>query len=370
MTERELFDEACRVAGIGGRLDIENFPNVPAFPVYERTRKIASNLIASANDHLPKLPKIHFDFVEIPQINAWAFKHNDEYFVAVTAGAVMMLHLVLDRILANPNTLPWIGDPAQECDDVQPVPWDIIDPEYLFNQGIRPVIAKDKRRVLYSKHLADQALMFLVGHEIAHITRGHVDYLIASTGCSFLVELGWQGSGDQRLRRQAIEADPDRRSIYARCYSMFLSASGNEGKALSWTDRPLTVADMQFDWAFAVNVLFRLFGDKRFSGIRLESTSYPPLPLRRRLAMECGCRLLMENWGSEHEDKILGSVLGSIEVTEESFLAIGAVPADGGFAETFSGEASQHISKLEDYWQSLRPELAIYAYESLDLTRS
>ncbi len=41
-----------------------------------------------------------------------------------------MLQLVLNRIL---NTVSWIGNPSKERNDVQPVPWDIIDPEQLFN---------------------------------------------------------------------------------------------------------------------------------------------------------------------------------------------------------------------------------------------
>ncbi len=366
MTERELFDEACRAAGIGPRLDIENYPDVPAFPVYERTRSIAFELITSANQHVPTLPPLHFDFVDVPQVNAWAFQHNNEYFIAVTAGAVVMLHLVLDRILADPNTLPWIGDPSQERDDLQPVPWGIVDPERLFNLGVRPVVAQDERRVRYSKHLADQALMFLVGHEIAHITRGHVDYLIAATGSSFLAELGWQGVGEQKVQRQAIEADADRRSIYARCYSMFMTPERNAGQSLPWTGQPARVEGMQFDWAFAVNVVFRLFGDKRFSGINLESASYPPLPLRRRLAMDFGCHVLIENWCREHEEKIESSLVGSVKITEDSFLAIGADPAEGGFAEAFSDEASQHIARLSDCWEKLRSDLVPFAYESLD----
>jgi hypothetical protein len=362
---RETFTKACRAVGLGNRLDIENYPDVPAFPVYEQTRTIAAELISSAHQHLPKLPPIHFDFLGEPEINAWAFRFERNYFIAVTAGAVTMLHLVLDRILASPHTFPAIGDPSLERRDVQPVPWNIINPEELYAQGIRPVVAQDKRRILYAGHIAEQALMFLVGHEIAHITRGHVDYLKAVAGESFLEELGWQGSNDQSIVRQVLEADADRRSILARCFSLFQTAKNNTGQTLPWTDNPVTVESMQFDWAFAVNVLFRLFGDKNFDGSNLEATAYPPMPLRRRMAMDYGGHLLLQNWGMEHEDKIKKLLVESIRVSENSFRAIDAPEPDGGFANALGEKATEHLRRLRERWDELKPNLASFAFEDI-----
>ena len=288
-TDRRRFEDACDARSIGPRLDIENYPDVPAFPVYERTRTIALELISSARSHIPRLPPIHFDFIDIPQVNAWAFKHDGQYFIAFTAGAVCMLHLVLDRILASPNTIHFVGDPQNELPTTPPVDWNVVDPERLFQLGVRPIVAINEQRRHYAKHLADQAMSFLVGHEIAHITRGHVDFLERSASALFIAEAGWQGNAtQQRIERQAIETDADRRSVYARCYSLFQTATLNSGQTLPWSTRPITVESLQFDWAFAVNVLFRLFGDRPFAGIDLDLESYPPLALRRRMAMDCG----------------------------------------------------------------------------------
>lgn len=190
MTAQEAFDRFCRHNGLGHREDIENYPDVPAAPVYAHTREIAEELIASALAEHPTLLPIHFDFVRDPSVNAVAFRVGGTYFIGLTSGAMLMLHLVLQRMLASPNTFPNVGNPAAEDPNITPVPWQVANAERLWNQGVRPVPVRDRQRLIYSHHLADQVLMFLVGHEIAHITRGHVDFLNAAHGSSFIRELG------------------------------------------------------------------------------------------------------------------------------------------------------------------------------------
>ncbi len=176
-TNNDRFEVASRDHGLGKRLDFESYPDTPAFGVYLRTKELAEELISSAMSLFPGRLNIHFGLIESPSINAWAFKHNQRYFVALTAGAVTMLTLVLDRMLCNRDCFPNIGDATNERASVPAVPWDVLNPERLFLSGVRPLLPNDRRRQVYSRHLAEQALLFLIGHEIAHIMRGHVDYL-------------------------------------------------------------------------------------------------------------------------------------------------------------------------------------------------
>ncbi|WP_044256600.1 M48 family metalloprotease [Rhodopirellula sp. SWK7] len=366
MTDFKVFDNACRAVGVGERLDIENYPDVPAFHIYGRTSAVASQLIQSAHEHIPALPSVHFAFLDSKNVNAVAFKHGDQYFIGVTSGAVIMLHLVLDRMLANPAVLTWVGETNRERNDIRSLPPGVIDPERLFHMGVRPVLAQDVNRVRYSKHLGDQALMFLLGHEIAHVTRGHVDYLNAKHPGAFLGKVGWGGSGDESLERQCIEADADRRSVFARSNSMYMSFESNESNKPPWLKRRATAADYQFDWAFSVNVLFRLFGDEKFAPADLVSSGYPPLPLRRRMAMEYACRVLMYHVGDKFDGSIKDTIVGSMASCEESFTAIGAEPAKGGIESAFSDESTNHFHRLNGLWASMRAELQEYSYESLD----
>lgn len=216
-----------------------------------------------------------------------------------------------------------------------------------------------------ARYLPEQALMFLVGHEIAHISRGHVDFWNAVTGNAFIAELGWSGSRSMGLKRQALEVDADQRSSYARCYSMFGTAESNAEVTPRWADEPQSIEAYQYDWTFAVNSLFRLFGDEAFSGVDLKSSGYPPLTLRRRIALQVGQDLLLKNWGLEHSEKISEALFGSVAAVEFSFKALGADPPQGGFSDAFSNEADQQIDKISNAWVSIEQQLKTHAFEEL-----
>lgn len=365
MDDRTRFDEACNAVGVGRRFNVDDPSDGPGFPVYDRVRSIAMDFIRSAHLHVPKLPRIHFGFVDSPLVNAYALKYEGEYFIAVTAGAIVMLNLVFTRIMANPRTLLRIGDANSERSDLPTIPWAELNAEKLYEAGVRPAAPRDNKRFTYAQYVSDQAVMFLVGHEIAHVTRGHVDYLSQHANVSLLSEVGWEGAGEQRITRQAIEIDADWRSIDARCGSNYLTTKHNKGVVPEWSDKPLSVDDTQFDWAFAVNVLFRLFGDEVFTGADLQAHSYPPLALRRRLALDFAANTLLRKLGGEHRAMISRLLTDSVEETEKAFFEIGAGKSGGGFQTAFGEEATKHTDMIRQRRKELLHTLRPHSYESL-----
>jgi len=79
--------------------------------------------------------------------------------------------------------------------------------EKMFQAGFTPIPPRDESRLEYAMHLRAYALHFLIGHEIAHITLGHVDYLNSINAAALIEELGWvetdqiEYSKDNALRR-------------------------------------------------------------------------------------------------------------------------------------------------------------------------
>ncbi len=363
MTEQEIFEGVCSANGLGLRLDIENYPDVPAAPAYAHTRKIAQELIESARAMFPLLLPIHFDFVNSGEINAWATRVEDKYFIGLTAGAMSMLHLILDRMLAHPLLFPTIGEPDAEDPNLPSVPWHIPNAERLFNAGVRPILPKSRARCLYANHLADQAILFLVGHEVPHITRGHVDYLQYTTGSAFIAELGWSGTPEGRLERQALEVDADERSLRARCYSALGTARIAGEKFPPWSIASRHPGEWQFDWGFAVNTLFRLFGDPMFSGVQ----PYPPLPLRRRLAMDSAIHLLTQAWGDKQIKLAREVILWAVLRTEAAFEAVGADSSDGGLNDTNTPQSIDHTKRIAAAWQAVESKLKPQSYERLEV---
>lgn len=238
----------------------------------------------------------------------------------------------------------------------------------MYQGGIAIVSPVDSERQSYGQHLFAQLAMFMVGHELAHITRGHVDYLRSERISSFVSELGWQGSGaDATLELQALEFDADRRAVLARSVSMYDAVENGAGsKAQPWSKNGqlFSVESLQFDWAFAANVMYRLFGDRVFTKLELENSTHPPMPLRRRMAMDYANAILLGNW-TKDEETVHRTIGGAIKATEMAFLAIGAPEQGGGFTSAFSEESNAHVTKIAELTEEIAPALNKHAYEEI-----
>ena len=219
MTNEEVFDRA--MTQYGGRVDLEKRAGTPAGQLFAAIAQQAGLLIAGARHVLPRLPPIHFDFVYNPAVNAFAFKENDQYFIGVTSGTFVMLQLLLCRMLADSRLLTHAGDPGSEASDLPPLSGFTPDALWVVNAGILINRPKTEARWQYSCFLLSQAALFIIGHEIAHITRGHVDYLASKTGIPLLPEIGWNQPDPAGLtERQALEGDADQRSFLSRLSSV------------------------------------------------------------------------------------------------------------------------------------------------------
>ena len=367
MDDKDRFREVALSVGMGPRFEIEKAPLVESKTPYGIIRSNANELIASARHSLPKLPKVHFDFILQGQPNAYATKYQGEYFIAISTGVVFFASLLFSRILAHRKTFPDVGKPQSELQELPLIPWNTIDAEELFVSGVTPLNPVDSKRQSYSQHLLKQFSMFIMGHELAHITRGHVDYLQTKRGNHFIAELGWDGlSEESKLERQALEFDADRRTVLARAYSMFSTVDDENKVVQPWSQsgKLVSIESLQFDWAFSANVMYRLFGDSVFTKKELNHSTHPPMPLRRRMAMNYAKHLLLDNWTREGGvvDKTIDN---SIRMTENAFLAIGAPAPDGGFFEAHSADSNAHLIKVMQTTESLMPDLSKYSYEKM-----
>ena len=197
-----------------------------------------------------------------------------------------MLQLVFSRMLSDAGLFPNIGDPNRESHDLPPLKGYVPDAQRMSDVGIRPNRPTTAPRAAYECVLFHEAVLFLLGHEIAHITRGHVDYLASKSGASLISEMEFNGDDEEAIiERQAIEADADRRSVWSSVASIELTLATPNLRRPPWLPSGQRgLSDLIFDWAFPMNSLFRLFGDKRFNPADLETNAYPPLPLRRMMA--------------------------------------------------------------------------------------
>lgn len=370
MTDAEIFHREITRLGLGARMKIPDGipPEHPTRKAYNHIRNISEELIASATDNLPRLPHIHFDFIYNENINAVAFKAEDRYFIGLTTGTIYILELVIMRMLSDSRLFDTIGNPGEEASDLPPLIGYAPKAEQMNIAGLRPKRPKTKPRLDYAGHLNDQALLFLVGHEIAHITLGHVDYLRSRTGAALVAEMGWNApDAEWLIERQCLEAQADLRSVFSRIGSIRLTFIAGESGNLkaSWLDSNPSEAHLIFDWAFAMNLLFRLFGDVRFNASQLVTSSYPPLPLRRAMATEIAGPV-MERWNPALKEKISHALQTAMKYSEHAFATIlGEKISTGGLADAYSTLGKEHRTRLLEYSFELQKRLAPFSYETM-----
>jgi Peptidase family M48 len=311
------------------------------------------------------LPPIHFDFIVNPQINAFAFRAADRYFIGINTGTIYMLRMVIGRMLSDPRVFSFIGEPSKEDEKLEPIKHYAPNADEMV-RTYQLTTPRDDIRALYASHLEDQAIMFFVGHEIAHISRGHVDYLLHQRSVLQAAELSNDAISDElQLERQSLEQDADRRSIQSRIISLKMTHSDVEYTGVPWAPSNKGAGLMIRDWSVSLSILFRLFGDARFVGSKLGSASYPPLPIRHRYAKICASWGIANHWDADLSTVGSAAIENGHYEAEKAFATILGQPMSmEGYKQAMSQENVDHMKRLQAYWNStLVGKLRPYSYE-------
>jgi len=345
----------------GGRLDHQHL-EVSGIELIEAYRTRAESLIASARRDHPRLPSIHFDYVNNPSLNAYAFKRDGHYFIGLTWGAFVILRLLFMRMLADQNAMLAIGDPSRETRDLLPLD------SMIANMGCtiklsstgRLVVGapQDPARLQFAVSSFEVAFSFLIRHEITHILHGHLAHPILASTESLLPELGWHPiTMSASSTRQVLEYDADRYASIGLGKAFMSNASVPQNTDLNQRDN-------MTQFFVGVGSMFRLFGDTSVAGLDLGTLPYPPVRFRQYISMTGFCDYL----------KIAGDMalfdLSQL-VFAESFTAIeyafpnftkGESPIDG-LREVVSAKGRDYIQRLYNEWQNrVRSELLPYTY--------
>jgi hypothetical protein len=158
------------------------------------------------------------------------------------------------------------------------------------------------------------------------------------------------------------------RSVFSRIGSLRLTYIASESGDLkvSWLNSNPSEAHLIFDWAFAMNLLFRLFGDVRFNASQLVTSSYPPLPLRRAMATTTAYAAVMEKWNPALKEKALHALRTALKYSEHAFATIlGEKMSAEGLTDAYSPLGKEHYKHLMEYSFELQKRLAPFSYEKM-----
>ena len=340
----------------------------------------AGHLIASARSLVAGLPPIHFDFILNPSVNAYAFKDKDSgrYFIGINTGTRFMLEFILFRMLSDARLFPFIGNTASEESSFPPLTNYTTNAEAMYLAGVYTGRPKNEERWSYASKLIERAMFFIIGHELAHITCGHIDYLNSKTGNSIISEIesrdsnsdvlgiGWNLPTEEYIvERQAIEVDADKRSVLSAMFSakaLHESPTTVSGFRASRT----TVEDLLFDWSISMNTFFRIFGDIRVKESSTTTDLYPSPPLRRFMATSFALQFVMLQWKPADEPNVTRNALmrGALYPEIAFQIMTGQEYGAGGFYDAFSVDGMGYAKKIANYWTTtLAPKIAQYTYE-------
>jgi hypothetical protein len=293
MDDADIFREA--VASKGGRLDTAGLDPATAAG-FDRVAQRARGFLRTAATALPEMPPIQFDFVDNWQFNAVAFRCQGRYFIGVYRGTAATLAVLFDRMLADPEVLPFIGDAEREAERLPQLP--DLGTDFVRSVASVPPFPRprDPARRATARKLAELALDFLTTHEFAHIANGHLDYRENRLGVSAIEEVGEPSQAPRARERalisQTMEMDADGTAVA-------ISLGSDWGKVAGTFPRPGPQWDYIYDrpgivslqWSWAVSSLFRLFGEARLTGGDVTLEFYPRPRLRSVMVQQAAGRV-------------------------------------------------------------------------------
>ncbi|MDH4162533.1 MAG: hypothetical protein OEW15_07565 [Nitrospirota bacterium] len=352
------FHDAMRL--YGGRLNHEHLEE-SGITLIEAYRTRAERLIASARRDHPRLPAIHFDYVNNNSLNAYAFKWGGDYFIGITWGAFTILRLLFMRMLADKNALLTIGDPNREGNNLLPLDKMItIGPSVQLPSTGRLVVGapQDPTRLQFAVTAFETAFSFLIRHEITHILHGHLSHPLVASTEALLPEFGWQPkTASASSTRQVLEYDADRYASIGLAKSFMSHISTAQNNSIDHRA-------FMTETFVGIGSMFRLFGDASASGLDLGTLPYPPVRYRQYISMTGFCDYL-----NMAANKTLFEL--SQAVFTESFAAIENAfpnftkvePSIEGLNEVLSANGRRHIQWLFDEWQNrVKGELLPYSF--------
>ncbi|MCO7524871.1 hypothetical protein NJH54_10130 [Pseudomonas asiatica] len=145
---------------------------------------------------------LKFGIVNTAKIGGFACvgKENID-FIGINFGTISLVSAIFTRMLSNPNILPGVGDTSLEAN----AGYTHFIPAQEDLTAFSPCRPACRVRSQFSKHLTLAGLDFIFGHEITHITNGHLGVINQTSHPN--PEM--RRSALSPLENQAIELDAD-----------------------------------------------------------------------------------------------------------------------------------------------------------------
>lgn len=285
------------IAGLGGRFDPDQPDSIFSASLngaLDTATRIVGGARKNMNTQWANRP-LDVTFVRNHDVNAFATKGERADHIVITLGAVQAIFGTMCALMASPSFLPEIGDVSKEEELQGPFPHGF-PPMPLLQGNLPPdpsaVYHPRDARMAFALQLSEDALQFLVLHELGHILGGHLEVREARGLSPKLFEIGQYNSGPIGPElRQVLEYDAD---MFATHAQSFLAMQPEVAELLQNTFEWSNVSPEDAGvimYTVAVSVLFRLLEADGPAPQAEPEIEYPHPAVRSNLVISKGLTL-------------------------------------------------------------------------------
>ena len=312
----------------------------------------------------PKLPRPSLYVTTLSsQFSAFVFREQGHYFIGISIGAIESLFNFFQFLYSQPYFDTGFGDSSKETEtalNLSLKPDYFLDYFYNYDLAVKP---KCPIRNSYSYQLFYKAINYLLLHEYAHITHGHLDYLARGKKNFLYYENDTILTGNAD-KEKALEYDAD---AAASAYSIFDSTFHLLFGRVMLSEHNLNIEIKKSN--LAVYFLHKL---TELTDIEVEDYTHKTHPISDQRTSNHGAMIqtyLKELLAGEQFD------VASVEVFGPSVITEIAMP---GYARMFNKEILDdrllffhskqglpYINAVRKGWNEVRDELGKHSYVKL-----
>jgi len=366
LTEDQLFDGVF--ASEGGAFSLKENP----IQILKEKVQVLKGHFDDLYDYLKKsherLPKIHFDFIDTMQLNAYATKSGDQHLIGLNLGTYLILEDMFDKMMASSNVLPDIGNITQETAEKKLL--NVIETggalSFALPKWIHPrCVSGDPIRRQLADFYKIAAFDFIVLHEFAHLAGGHVGYL-QSLHKPVYAELQLSGRSAEKIDFSLYQAMEKEADMVATIRSFLMAAQFLE----LYKSKPQALPVYKdwesfiYHWTFAIYSSFRLFGFKQYKASEAKASTHPPPSVRMALISMSVVGLFTGKTFTKIDNNMSVIMFEAAMAAEEALQSISFFPNTTGIYQNNweSEEIKKYIFDITDKAYELMPVFKPFSF--------
>jgi hypothetical protein len=298
-------------------------------------------------------------FVRSMRVSAMATKTAEADYVLISRGAIASIYGTMSGLMSTPSFMPSVGVASAEVSPNVPLTNGFPPMPLLTKEHDETTVSfyhpSDPARGAFGTMLADNALHFLLWHELGHILAGHLEWM-EKLGLAALVSIADTDGG--MPDRHVLECDADCFAAHVESYlNCHPSVQPSWKDTFQWSVDPTDAGLIAY--ATAVSALFRLI-DSGGLAPTAPKGSHPHPAVRSNIAASFAYSLAMVA-GQLVPGDLPRIVTGSVGLVEQTWAHLGLPGQRTGDPSTWAKEVARMSNELVKRYDQLKPGLRKFA---------